>query len=130
MTMERDPLDRLFDQAKCKDELLEVLFWLAGEGFEDEMTLEGVARFVARPVAEVRPALEAAVALGLVARTADTAVERYALTEAGRREGGRRFAVEFAPYVAREAHGGSCSDPNCDCRTSPEAAAACVSARR
>jgi hypothetical protein len=120
----RDPLDALFDRAKTRDEVLQVLFWLAGEGFESEMTADGVARFTARTPEEVRPALDEAVALGLALRVEDPA-PRYMLTEAGRREGGRRFANEFAEVIQREGHGSTCSDPDCDCHASPEAASLC-----
>lgn len=108
---------------QCRDEVLQVLFWLAGEGFETEMTPEGIARFVAWPEVAVRMAIEETVELGLVARSSDGA--RYELTEAGRREGGRRFAEEFAGTFAHDQHGGLCSDPSCDCHTSPDPGAAC-----
>jgi hypothetical protein len=115
------PLARL----RHRDEILQVLFWLGGEGFERDMTAEGVARFVALAEAEVRSTLEDMVALGLATRLGGPEAERYELTPAGRREGGRRFAEEFAPMFARDAHGGTCSDPSCDCHDSPELATAC-----
>ena len=124
----RDPLDELFDRAKCRDEVLQVLFWLSGEGFDSEMTAQGVARFTARAEDEVRPALEDIVALGLATRIEQGTGARYELTDAGRREGGRRFADEFSDLIHREGHG-TCNDPDCDCQTSPEAAADCFHER-
>ena len=115
-----DALERL----KSRDEVLQVLFWLAGEGFDRDMTIEGVARFVARPAHEVGRALQDAIDAGLVMR-ADG--ERYETTPAGRREGGRRFTEEFAEMFARDTHGGTCTDPFCECHDSPEVAGACVS---
>lgn len=125
----RDLLDELFDRAKCRDEVLQVLFWLAGEGFESDMTVSGVARFAARSEDEIRPALESLVELDLAVRIEQEAAPRYALTESGRREGGRRFADEFSELIHREGHGSTCSDPDCDCQGSPEAAAACFHER-
>jgi hypothetical protein len=118
--VEADAVERL----KCRDEVLQVLFWLIGERFERDMTIEGVARFVARPAHEVGRALQDAIDAGLVTR-ADG--ERYEPTAAGRREGGRRFTEEFAEMFARDTHGGTCTDPFCDCHESPQAAGACRS---
>jgi hypothetical protein len=113
-----------FERLKSRDEVLQVLFWLAGEGFDRDMTVEGIARFVARPTQEVGRALQDAIDAGLVMR-ADGA--RYVTTPAGRREGGRRFTEEFAELFARDTHGGTCTDPFCDCHDAPEGAGACVS---
>ena len=118
--IERDAFERL----KCRDEVLQVLFWLAGEGFERDMTIDGIARFVARPAHEVGRALQDAVDAGLIA-PADGG--RYEMTPTGRGEGGRRFTEEFAEMFARDTHGGTCTDPFCDCHSSPQAASACIS---
>lgn len=119
------PDDGPVARLKYRDEILQVLFWLGGEGFERDMTAEGVARFVALAEDEVRRALDDLVEMGLASLLAGPAVDRYELTAAGRREGGRRFAEEFAPMFARDAHRGTCSDPSCDCHDSPELAAEC-----
>lgn len=113
------------EQIKIRDELLQVLYWLAGEGFQSEATADGIARFMARPPDEVRPVLEDAVRAGLVERQEADGKARYSLTAAGRQEGKRRFAEEFTDFLARDAHGGACTDPNCDCHQSPEASVAC-----
>lgn len=116
--------DAAAERVERRDELLQLLYWLAGEGFEAEMTLEGIARFMARPPEEVRLALEDAVEVGLVEQAA-ARPHRFQLTGAGRDEGRRRFAEEFSDYLARDSHGGECSDPDCDCHHSSDAAVAC-----
>lgn len=108
-----------------QDELLELLYWLEGEGFEGNATIEGIVRFVAKPEAPVRATLVRLVALDSVRR--DAATGEYRLTEPGRGEAARRFAAEFAPLLS-QGHG-ECSDPNCDCHTSPEGAADCYAHR-
>jgi quinol monooxygenase YgiN len=126
MPESRDGAPEGAKRLQCRDEVLQLLFWLAGEGFEAEMTLQGVARFLARPASEVEPVLEDAIAAGLVERVP---TERYELTRAGRREGGRRFSEEFAGMQALQAHAANCTDPDCDCHTSAQAAQTCIHER-
>ena len=104
-----------------QDELLELLYWLEGEGFEGSATIEGIVRFVAKPETPVRNALERLITLGSVRH--DATSNEYRLTESGRVEAARRFAEEFAPMLA-QGHG-ECNDPDCDCHDSPEGAADC-----
>lgn len=115
-----DAVDRL----RRRDEMLQVLFWLEGEGFEADMTPDGVARFLGWGPEEIRAGLASLLEAGFAVR--DGTESRYQLTEAGRREGGRRFVEEFAPILSRDTHHGSeCQDPDCECHTSPLGAAAC-----
>lgn len=104
-----------------QDELLQLLYWLEGEGFAGSATLEGIVRFVAKPQAPVLAALERLIDLANV--RLDAASNEYRLTDTGRREAARRFAEDFAPMLS-QGHG-ECTDPNCDCHTSPEGAAEC-----
>lgn len=104
-----------------QDELLELLYWLEGEGFEGSATMEGIVRFVAKPESAVRTTLTRLIALGSVRH--DGASNEYRLTEGGRLEAARRFAEEFAPMLA-QGHG-ECNDPDCDCHDSPDGAADC-----
>ena len=101
------------------DEMLELLFWMEGEGLEASATLSGIARFLARPEAEAEVILSRLVQRGDVG----AAEGRYSLTEVGRGEAARRFVEDFSGLVG-QAHG-ECNDPNCDCRTSPNGAADC-----
>lgn len=104
--------DSALDRVKRRDELLQVLFWLEGEGFETELNAEGVARFLTWPEDEIRRGLDELVADGF-ATAADTDIR---LTHDGRQEGGRRFVAEFATLLSRDTHhGGECHDPDCDC---------------
>lgn len=105
----------------AQDELLELLYWLEGEGFEGNSSFEAIVRFIAKPEEPVRRALERLVTLGSVRHDQDSA--RYRLTDSGREEAARRFAEEFAPLLS-QGHG-ECSDPNCDCHTNPAGAAEC-----
>lgn len=105
----------------AQDELLELLYWLEGEGFEGSATIEGIVRFVAKPETSVRSTLTRLITLGSVRR--DDASNEYRLTDGGRVQAARRFAEEFAPLLA-QGHG-ECSDPDCDCHDSPEGAADC-----
>ncbi|MDQ6830658.1 MAG: hypothetical protein M3081_17500 [Gemmatimonadota bacterium] len=113
------------DDIARRDELLELLYWLEGEGFHGNATLDGIVRFVAHPEAQIRRTLEGLAERGDVLLHAES--REYRLTEPGRREAARRFAAEFAPLLG-QGHG-ECSDPNCDCHENPGAAAECHAAR-
>ena len=113
------------DDIARRDELLELLYWFEGEGFQSNATLGGIVRFVAHPESEVHRILDELRRRGDVALHESTG--EYRLTETGRREAARRFAEEFAPLLS-QGHG-ECSDPNCDCHENPGAAAECHAAR-
>lgn len=108
-----------------RDEILELLYWLEGEGFGGESNLPAMARFLTYDESVIQPVLEGLRARGDV--TASGSPPEYELTEVGRREAARRFAEEFAPML-NQGHG-ECSDPDCDCHTDPAAAAECHAAR-
>lgn len=100
------------DRVKRRDELLQVLFWLEGEGFESELNAVGVGRFLAWPDDEIRTGLTELVDDGFATAAGDD----IRLTSAGRQEGGRRFVAAFATLLSRDTHhGGECHDPDCDC---------------
>ena len=100
----------------AQDEILQVLFWLRGEKLAQEASAVELVRFVSLPLAEVEEVLHRLAAVGWVtAMRADGSAEaRYRLSEDGAREGGRRFADEFAD-LTRPGHG-ECGDPDCECR--------------
>jgi hypothetical protein len=108
-----------------RDELLELLYWFEGEGFRGAASFDAIVRFLAQPAADVRATLDDLLRRGEV--TEDAATGEYRLTEAGRREGARRFADEFAPLLGR-GHG-ECNDPDCGCHEDPGAAAECHASR-
>lgn len=123
--MSNESGDSAAREIELRDELLELLYWLEGEGFEGSRTLEGMVRFLAEPEQDARAGLKALVDRGDVVLEPSTA--EYRLTPAGRREAARRFAEEFAPLL-RQGHG-ECNDPTCECHASPAAAAECHAAR-
>jgi hypothetical protein len=100
------------------DEILQVMYWLRGERLAAEVVPLDLTRWLGRPGHEIEPLLGRLVGAGLVQRVAGApgATPRYALTAAGLREGGRRFADEFAG-LTRPGHG-ECGDPNCECQRS------------
>ncbi len=108
-----------------RDEVLELLYWLEGEGIPGSATLVGMARFLTYSEDEVLKTLDHLVDRGYAVR--DDATGEYRLTAIGHREGGRRFAESFAG-LTDQGHG-ECSDPDCDCHTDPVAAVECHAAR-
>lgn len=104
-----------------RDELLELLYWIEGEGFGGAATLAAMVRFLARPEGETRGTLDHLIASGDVVHA--PATDEYRLTPTGRREAARRFAETFAPMLS-QGHG-ECNDPNCDCHADPLSAAEC-----
>jgi hypothetical protein len=102
-----------------QDELLELLYWLEGEGFAGSATLAGMSRFLAHDEDDVADTLRRLIARSYVVAAGD----EFRLTEVGRREAARRFADEFAPLLS-QGHG-ECNDPTCDCHTNPAGAAEC-----
>ena len=107
-----------------RDEVLEMLYWIEGEGFSGASTLNAIARFLTHDRAAVSRTLNALVASGDA--SCDEATGEYRLTEAGRKEAARRFAEEFTPLLS-QGHG-ECNDPNCDCHSDPMSAAECHAA--
>lgn len=107
------------------DEMLELLFWLEGEGLSSSANLPGIARFIAKSEADASRALDILLARGDVTNRQNTGF--FVLTEIGRREAGRRFVEDFKALLA-QGHG-ECNDPNCGCKTSPAGAADCQAHR-
>lgn len=104
----------------AQDEVLQVMFWLRGERLASDVTVADVARFTGSSAEAIAAVLRRLVALGLVTSLRGDAAPRFALTAEGNREGGRRFADEFAD-LTKPGHG-ECGDPDCDCQRtgSPE----------
>jgi hypothetical protein len=110
------------DALRIRDEVLQAMYWLAGERLADEPTAEELARFLAVPAATLAPYLDRFVLDGLLERSGDG----YRMTAAGEAEGRRGFADEFAGLTG-QAHG-ECDD-DCWCHESPEEAARCLEER-
>jgi hydrogenase maturation protease len=103
---------------KQRDEILQIMFWLHGEGLGPDVAVPDILRFVDDERA-VRGALGQLVEDGYVETLGDTASIRYRLTATGVHEGRRRFLDEFEPYLARHAHG-ECGSADCDCHRGGE----------
>lgn len=99
---------------EAQDEVLQVMFWLRGEQLADDVSPADIARFTGASAEAARAVLVRLVERALVSVRHDDAEQRFALTTDGIREGGRRFADEFAD-LTKPGHG-ECNDPDCDCR--------------
>jgi DNA-binding PadR family transcriptional regulator len=99
---------------EVQDEILQVMYWLRGEKLADEVAARDLERFVGASELQLDGALERLALLGLVRVSPAGGTLRYALTEEGAREGGRRFADEFKD-LTKPGHG-ECGDPDCECQ--------------
>ena len=92
-----------------KDEILQALYWLHGEGLGARVSLEQLASLLGSTPEIIAPYVGLLVEEGLLHSEADT----YVLTENGRKEGGIRFASAFQGL--QKAGHGECG-PDCDCQ--------------
>jgi hydrogenase maturation protease len=99
-----------------RDEMLQVLFWMRGEGLGDVVRPAQITRFLDVPERDLCRVLDQMAADGLV----DELDSGFRLTPSGLSEGGRRFIEEFAPLL-RQGHG-ECNDPGCPCHDGDPAA--------
>jgi hydrogenase maturation protease len=103
-------------ELKQRDEILQIMFWLHGEGFGPDVAPADILRF-AGDEAAVHRTLGQLVEDGYADALADPV--RYRLTPLGVQEGRRRFLDEFEPYLARHAHG-QCGSADCNCQRGGE----------
>lgn len=99
---------------EAQDEVLQVMYWLRGEALSLQVTTADLARFTDATDLELDGILERLTVLDFVHRLPGGSAARFELTAEGVREGGRRFADEFAD-LTKPGHG-ECGDPDCDCR--------------
>ncbi len=98
---------------RCRDDILQAMYWLRGEGFGEDSDVASLASFLVLDEELLRQQLAMLVVDGLLEESRG----RYRLSEAGVREGGRRFADEFAD-LQKTAHG-ECG-PDCPiCKDTP-----------
>ena len=95
----RDRSPALAELAR-RDDILELLFWMRGQGFADSLSVSDVARFLTHAEEEVVDSLERLAALGALERDGD----RYRLSAEGLPEARRRFVDDFREMLA-EGHG-------------------------
>lgn len=105
-----------------RDEILQVMFWLRGEGLAETADAVLLERFLGVDADVGVRYLDKLVDDGYLVRRE----EGYALSEKGISEGSRVFAEEFAD-LTRPSHG-ECG-PDCWCHASPEEAEACATER-
>lgn len=116
------PKSSALRQMYWRSEILQLMYWLRGEGLGDVADAPLMERFLG---------VEAAVGLSYLAQLVDEGyLERrgdgFALSERGLDEGRTEFALSFAD-LTRPAHG-ECS-PDCWCHVSAEEAEACAAER-
>jgi hypothetical protein len=105
-----------------RSEILQVMYWLRGEGLGEVVDAQLLERFLG---------VEARVGIGYLDQlVADGYLERvdagYVLSERGLEEGRTEFALSFAD-LTRPAHGECSAD--CWCHASVEEALACAAER-
>ena len=111
-----DPLGSVY----WRDEILQVMYWMAGEGFGREFSRADLGKFLSAGEDVLQLNLEQMVTTGLLERAEGG---RYALTDQGRKEGGRRFADEFEEML-KPGHF-ECDEPDCDCHDPDSVEGAC-----
>lgn len=103
---------------RCRDDILQAMYWMRGEGFGEETDAESLGSFLLTDETLLREQLAVLTADGLLEQHG----ARYRLSPQGVREGGRRFADEFAD-LQKTAHG-ECG-PDCPvCKGKPRNACA------
>lgn len=115
-----DALEALY----WRDEILQALFWMSGEGLADAAIGADLARFLAADPLVIEAELERLADGGYLERIERSDAPSYRLTEIGRLEGGRGFQDEFEG-LTRQAHG-ECA-PGCTCQDPRHAGEPCPS---
>lgn len=117
--MSSEPKSESLRALYWRDEILQLVFWLQGEGFGDAVDAPTLERFLGIEGATAQAYLDRLVSDGFLHEVAG----RYELSERGRADGARIFAEEFAD-LTRPAHGECGSD--CWCHQSSDEAEACA----
>lgn len=105
-----------------RSEILQVMYWLRGEGFGDIVDPGLLEKFLGVDAHIGMQYLDKLVDEGYVDRDGDW----YVLSPSGLEQGAAEFATAFSD-LTRPAHG-ECSD-DCWCHASPEEAEACAAER-
>lgn len=95
-----------------QDEILQVMYWMRGEGFGKQINLAQLKKFLVTTEEILAANLAELENKQLI--NSDFSDE-YELTETGVKEGGRRFADEFEGMTNQGHY--ECSDPDCDCKS-------------
>lgn len=103
------------DAIRKRDEILEVLYWMRGEGLREAVRPADLRPLVGLEETDARREMEALAAAGLLEATGPEEDPAYRLTKVGGREAGRRFVESFADILG-QGHGTACA-PGCECET-------------
>jgi hypothetical protein len=99
-----------------RDEILQVMYWLQGEGLLDEVMADDLRRFLKTDPGRLEERLDQLAQEGYL-KAGPGDLGRYRLSPWGINEGRRRFLDEFTPFLGRESHV-ECGDQACECHTS------------
>lgn len=106
-----------------RDEILQVLYWMLGEGLAEEAGARQIQVFLGGDEPELEQIMIQVASEGFLESRGEG---RYALTELGKDAGKRSFALEFEGLLG-QAHG-ECG-PDCWCHKSAARAAQCATER-
>lgn len=111
-----DEGDSSNEQLAARDEILQVMYWLRGEGLAKDVAASDLTRWMSVDTTRIHSLLVDLAEAKLVepVDAADGDAIRFRLTEPGVKEGGRRFADEFSD-LTRPGHF-ECADPHCECK--------------
>jgi len=105
-----------------RSEILQVMYWLRGEGFGDQVDPPLLERFLGVDAGVGVQYLDRLVDDGYLSRAGD----RYELSATGLQEGALEFAASFSE-MNKPTHGECSAD--CWCHSSPDEADACAASR-
>lgn len=117
---ERTPAE---DYLFWRDEILQVMYWMLGEGLADSAGPAQIQTFLGGDEPQLAQIMAQVAAEGFLE---GRGIGIYALTELGKDAGKRSFALEFEGLLG-QAHG-ECG-PDCWCHTSAARAAQCATER-
>jgi hypothetical protein len=120
--MEEQPKTEALQALYWREEILQAMFWLRGEGLGERVDWALLERFLDLSSGNGTKFVLRLVEEGYLAEDRGW----FSLTAKGGEEGKRIFAEEFAD-ITRPAHG-ECG-PDCWCHASPEEAQACFEER-
>ena len=120
MTDDNEKDNSAIRNLEWRDEILQVMYWMTGEGLGKEFAISDLQKFLQTEDAVLVGNLEEMISTGFLERTGEN---NYALTTLGEQEGGRRFADEFESML-KTGHF-ECDAPDCDCHNPDADIAAC-----
>src|SRR5215467_5595349 len=105
----KHPIEELY----WRDEILQVMYWYRGEGFGESVTVRDLQTFLPADESLLAMQMDSMVTEGYLVREGNASAPHFAFTPYGAKEGGRRFADEFAGLTG-QAHGECGPDcPHC-----------------